>query len=142
MRRRLGQLTLLLVFGFVCAAIGGRIENNSEPPAPAAPQPTRVVVDKQVEHVPVLPEPCRRAFELAVKLRAAAESYDTTTGPQVDVMNQAEKEIFARDYQALNDLITRQRAIRDATVTAADTMHRELVDFNRLLRECDTELGG
>jgi hypothetical protein len=143
MRHRLGQLAFLLLFGFSCAVMGARIENGEEPQPPAAvTAPPRVVVHKETVKVPTLPESCRRALDMAIQARKAAGDYDTTTGKQLDVMDDAVKAMFEKDYKALNDLITRQRAIRDATVPASDTLHRELSGFTYVLGKCNSDLGG
>lgn len=143
MRKRVGKLAALALFGFGCAVVGGRIENGSEPPTsvPHTSAP-KVIVEKKTVEVPKLPESCKRAFDMAVSVRGAAEDYDTTTGKQIDIMDDAVKAIFEKDYKALNILITRQRAVRDATVPASDTLHRELAKFDTILGQCDAELGG
>lgn len=139
--RMAGRLALISVFGFVCVALGARIEADREAPAPAPAPPPKVIVEKQdpvVEYK--LPDDCKRAFDMAVRVREAADGYDHTSGQQLDIMDAAAKAIFSHDLNELNNLVTRQRALRDATVTPADTLHRELATFDLILGKCDNAL--
>jgi hypothetical protein len=128
--------TAILVFGIMLGRLG---TGSTKVETKVIEKPVEVQVTHEVVS-PYIPLDCRRAIDMAVRVRDAAGKFDTESGPQEDILGKAEKAISEGSVTAVNAVITQQRALRARTLDAADTLHTDLYNYEQILTECKKEL--
>lgn len=135
--KRIGIAALaILILGIMLGRLG-----TGSPKVQTRTIEKQVVVEKPYEvRSPYIPESCARAIDMAVRVRDAAGTFDTASGPQEDVLSSAAKAISERSVTALNAVITAQKKLRASTLSAADTLHTDLYNYGQVLAKCKKEL--
>jgi hypothetical protein len=135
-KRKVLSVLGILIFGIML----GRLHTGT-PEVQTRVVEKQVVVEKPYNTAqPYMPESCARVIDMATRVRDAAGTFDTATGPQEDILGQAAKAISERSVTAVNAAIAAQRKLRGSTLGAADTLHTELFTYEEILTKCKKEL--
>lgn len=95
-------------------------------------------MERKVEiKVPYVPASCKEAIALAGELQQLVSDYEKAFGKENAVLTDAYTAIGTRDWNALNEVSERQRAVKGETIGILLNIRAKGNSLNGTLRQCD-----
>lgn len=129
----------LFACGWTTAAVQHVALDTSEtPPPPAATEPVKPTVT-ETKTVTALPKSCEAALRDMRMYLDSAAAVSGAGGQQMDIIDDTFVAILTRDWQLLNDLTNRQRALEKSMLPASSKVVPKLVEVREEITQCLTD---